>query len=582
MPRMLMILTLFVLAAPLASAQTPEQLAKSARKVLKKNCYGCHKGEGSSGGGYAFDVLKHPSLVKDLDDEKAVVVGGKLDSRLWVRAGVEKTMPPKLVKDRPTPEDLDTIRRWIEAGAPAYPTPKPRPFLSNPDLLKTIYDHLNNAVADDQPFLRYFTLANLYNNPELDDDDLQFAKAALSKAMNSMTRSPRITLPKAIDKDGAIFVIDLRDFEWNKHGIWNAVLKEYPYGLDYKGSDDRTMVELQRKLDRLTKNELVYIRADWFISTATRPPLYHTLLQLPDTTEALRKWLQVDAQANFRGNTLKRAGFQASGVSAQNRLLERHDSPVGNYYWESFDFKPRKAKANLTRFPLGPVFATNDFPRQAFSHDGGEMIFGLPNGLQGYFLADGKGKRINEGPVDVVSDALKTAGSPAIVTGTSCMNCHKYGIIGFTDTIREGNALFGDAREKVLKLYPEKPEMDVLWKADETRFLNALEKTIGPFVKVDEDARRPIRDFGEPVGEVTRAYLLADLTTTNAALELGIEKGDKFADMIRGNSQLKAIGILPLANGKPLKRDDWEAPDGTSLFQDVARALGIGTPITTK
>jgi hypothetical protein len=52
--------------------------------------------------------------------------------------------------------------------------------------------------------------------------------------------------------------------------------------------------------------------------------------------------------------------------------------------------------------------------------------------------------------------------------------------------------------------------------------------------------------------------------------------------MIRGNQQLKIIGMLPLANGKPLRRDDWEAPDGTSLYQDVARALGIGTPNNTK
>ena len=26
------------------------------------------------------------------------------------------------------------------------------------------------------------------------------------------------------------------------------------------------------------------------------------------------------------------------------------------------------------------------------------MIFGLPNGLQGYFLSDGKGKRIDKAP----------------------------------------------------------------------------------------------------------------------------------------------------------------------------------------
>src|SRR5207248_3276926 len=132
-------------------------------------------------------------------------------------------------------------------------------------------------------------------------------------------------------------------------------------------------------------------------------------------TPELRKWLQVDLLANFRDDKLWRAGFQASGVSGQNRCVERHDSPVGVYYWESYDFKPRRPRASLTRFPLGPAFAGNEFAKQAFTHDGGEMIFGLANGLQGYFLADGKGKRINEGPIDVVRDELQTSGSPAIV-----------------------------------------------------------------------------------------------------------------------------------------------------------------------
>lgn len=441
-----------------------------------------------------------------------------------------------------------------------------------------VYDHLHSATQEDRPYLRYFTLANQHNKPSVGDEDLRIAKAALSKAVNSLTRSPRVTLPKPVDKDETVFVIDLRDFDWHKGGLWNAVLREYPYGLDYKGSDDPDLVKLQRNLDTLTRNELVYLRADWFTATATRPPLYYAMLQLPETAHELRKWLQVDFAADFKTDRLWRAGFQASGVSGQNRLVERHESPVGAYYWESYDFKPRRARASLVRFPLGPVFAENPHPNQAFVHDGGEMIFGLPSGLQGYFLADGKGKRIDEGPTDVVSDALKTSGSPAIVNGMSCMNCHKYGMITFSDTIRDGNGVFGEAREKVRRLYPDKKAMDDLLKADEDRFVAGLEKAVGPFLKLGEDAKRPLRDFGEPVGEVSRAYLLADVTLEKAANELGIDKPETLAGMIKGNQKLKELGLLPLANGKVLKRDDWESKDGTSLYQDVARLLGIATP----
>jgi len=53
-----------------------------------------------------------------------------------VKAGVEKTMPPRAVKDRPTAEELDTLKKWIEAGAAAYPAPKPRPFITNEAMLR--------------------------------------------------------------------------------------------------------------------------------------------------------------------------------------------------------------------------------------------------------------------------------------------------------------------------------------------------------------------------------------------------------------------------------------------------------------
>ena len=45
---------------------------------------------------------------------------------------------------------------------------------------------------------------------------------------------------------------------------------------------------------RLTGSDLPALRADWFVATATRPPLYHTVLDLPGT----------DAQLDTYKNTL--------------------------------------------------------------------------------------------------------------------------------------------------------------------------------------------------------------------------------------------------------------------------------------
>ena len=42
--------------------------------------------------------------------------------------------------------------------------------------------------------------------------------------------------------------------------------------------------------------------------------------------------------------------------------------------------------------PLGPVFPNNPFNQNfAFVHDGGEIIYSLPNGLQAYYLINETG-----------------------------------------------------------------------------------------------------------------------------------------------------------------------------------------------
>ncbi len=451
-------------------------------------------------------------------------------------------------------------------------------MVTTEQLLNVLIADLRQADPRDRPYRRYFTLIEQANNPAFEVEDLRLLRAALAKVLNSLSWQSGLVVPKALDDQQTIFVVDLRDLGWEA-AQWDAVLRQYPYGLDYRGSDDEKLRRLGVDLNDLVKDNLVHVRADWFVTMASQAPLYYDLLRLPMTVDELEQKLQVDFGKNFAGDRLARAGFARSGVSGQNRLVEWHPSPVGQYYWKSYDFKPRKERANLNRFPLGPAFEGNPYASQAFDHDGGEMIFGLPNGLQGYYLSDARGQRISEGPIAVVSDALKTSGSPAIVNGGSCMHCHKLGMIPFTDTVRAGHALFGEPREKVLRLYPEVKAMANRVKANEDRFVGALEKVIGPFLQVDDDKETPIREFAEPVGEVMRRYLLQDVSCEVAAFELGLAKPTELAGLIKGNQKLKELGLMPLATGQVIKRGDWEAIAGTSLFQDVARELQLGTPV---
>src|SRR5262249_41207164 len=156
--------------------------------------------------------------------------------------------------------------------------------------------------------------------------------------------------------------------------------------------------------------------------------------------------LGVDFAADFGAGRLARAAFTGSGVSRNNRVVERQRARYGAY-WKSYDFKSSVGTGNVLRLPLGPNFAGNPFaPELAFEQAGGEIIFNLPNGLQGYLLVDAKGKRIDEAPADIVEDASRTSGSGIIVNGLSCMACHKNGMIGdFRDVVRDGHGLHGDA-----------------------------------------------------------------------------------------------------------------------------------------
>ena len=275
-----------------------------------------------------------------------------------------------------------------------------------------------------------------------------------------------------------------------------------------------------------------------------------------------------------------RAGFNESGVSRNNRLIERHESAYGAY-WKSYDFKISDGRGNLFQFPLGPEFHGNPFNDQSFEHAGGEIIFNLPNRLQGYLLVNNKDQRIDEGPTDIVSDGNKVSGTTAVVNGISCMACHKHGMIreGFRDEVRDGMGVSGTARTKVRRLYVKGADMAALLKDDSDRFLDALDQAIGPFLKVGEAKDRNIRDFtDEPVAKIARLYN-RDLTLADAAFELGIADPKRLQSAIEDNDRLRQLGLGTLAKGGLIKREAWASvKDRISPFQRAAFELDRGAP----
>lgn len=567
---------------PAQADVTKAELAGKAHAILKTHCQRCHHGPGSDGG--EADFLKHQDLVAGQGDELGLIVPGKpaeslLFQRLAVRRNGKGDMPPTKISERPSDEEKAIIKQWIEAGAPSFTVAASaaRPFLSLTSALTSVRDHLRKADRETRPYLRYFSLVHQYNNPRSSDDDLRVTRAALSKVVNSLSRKPRIVVPEAIDPAQALLVIDVRDLDWDRGNLWQEVLRAYPYGLKYRNHP--ALRQLDEELCDLTGCDLVLVRADWFVASATRPPLYHTLLRIPAHACDLERELKIDVAGNFldpRPERIARAGFVRSGISSQNRLVERHDSPFGAY-WKSYDFKPDSARANLVRFPLGPLDlfprGKHPFPAQAFVHDGGEIIFSLPNGMQGYMLINGKDQRIDEGPIQVVGDALKTSGTPAIVTGVSCMACHKHGTLPLSDTIRAGSGVFGEAEKHVQRLYPEAKVMARLVAEDEARFLLALERAVGPFLRDPGAPKKALKDLVEPIGEVARSYRLEHLDLKAVACELDVQDAQQLVQIV-GATRLKRLGLEALTRPDGvISRLEWEAVDGASLMQELAREL---------
>ncbi|MGO9914860.1 MAG: transcriptional regulator, partial [Isosphaeraceae bacterium] len=451
----------------------------------------------------------------------------------------------------------------------------------------------------DRPFQRYFTLANLHNNRKVLDHDLRLARAALAKLFNSLSWKPMIVVPRSIDPHETVYVVDLRDLGWMERNLWAEILRfekaddtarfvgardethrGYPYGLDYEKASDEEVRRLAGEVGGLTGCELCFVRADWFIATASRPPLYETILDLPADARVLERRLDVDVEGDFLRDRLARAGFVTSRVSSHNRMVERHEAAFGAY-WKSYDFKTDDGTANLLQFPLGPVFDGNPFELHAFEHSGSEIIFNLPNGLQGYLLVNNKDERIEAGPIEVVAGALRTLGTATVVDGLSCISCHRNGMIGgFEDKVREGNAVASEARGKVERLYPRKGEMDRLLSQDEDRFLAALTKATGSILQTGDDKAKPIRDFPEPIGAVARLYL-KDLGLDEIAAELGIAEPKDLQSLILANPALQRLGLsLLLRPGGRIKRAAWESLQSVnSPFQEAANQLERGTPL---
>ena len=537
--RYLSVMFLVCFASGAGTTHAQQNIAQEAYLIFEKSCLGCHGPHGP------FTEQLVIESASGLIDIGAVVPGAPLVSELYTRLttiDTAKRMPlnqPKLDEAA-----IDTIAEWILAGAPSWELQHDVDFISTDAMLTSIQNHLKTLDAFSRPFARYFTMTHLYNTG-VGPAALRAYRVALSKLVNSLSWGFDIINPQPIDASGTLFHIDLRDYEWDTRDAWTQIETVYPYTIDFDETQQR---QLHNKLAVLREDmacEVPFVYADWFLATASLPPLYHDILALPETEQALERELGINVARNLQaapGVRVWRAGTNNSGVSNHNRVVERHTSRYGAY-WKSHDFASSVGRKNIFLHPL------------SFDRDGGEVIFNLPNGLQAYYISDGAGNRIDVAPTEIVSNPA--ASDPAVRNGLSCIGCHTEGMKDFEDGVRAVvNQTQNPAYDKdhALRLYVEQTEMNVLVAEDTVRYEDALAKTGGVSGGIE-----PVHRFYEVYqGPVTVQY---------AAAAVGMEP-TAFISQVQKKSSLQRLGLAALANGGNVKRDVW-----TAQFSDVVSAL---------
>jgi mono/diheme cytochrome c family protein len=387
-------------------AQSDEDMPADVQALLRSRCAGCHTYSQAdpAGWGSVLDVSR-------MIDADIVVPGRPQDSRMIDRVAVAANMPPKGA--RLTGDEVSLLKNWISNLKRNADNPP-----SDNDIL--------DMIASDQLRLRgrssdyrYVSFAHYVGQGRPEAEMKSLRQVALF-VINSLSRKGAVADLPTIDPDGSVFRIDLADLGWDAN-LWDTLTSFYPYCIV---SDVAAHEALYEQLD----TEVPVVRGDWLLATATKAPLYDQLVDLPNTIDQLaaRLGININNDINHPGleepDNLVRVGFRRSGVMLHNRMVERHLGNAGQYMWISYDFNSSQGRQDVLSNPLGPDNRDQQNFQNTFQHVSSEVIFTLPNGLQGYMVVDGNGRRLAVESAQVVRDPNRRDG--LMQNGLSCFACH--------------------------------------------------------------------------------------------------------------------------------------------------------------
>jgi serine/threonine-protein kinase len=531
-------------------ALAPFDCASSAQQFLTiatTNCVTCH-GPGSSAEGGFGTVLDVSAMIGSGE----VVPGSPERSPVFaqVNSGI---MPPLGVAPRPSPSEVETIRGWIMCGAPSVAPAGCQSdcttFVDIDTRLTTMANDLQAQLPEARADVRYLDLSHFANAGHT-AAQLDLYRDALAYTLNSLSQRPLIVLPQAIDAQSLIYRIKLSDYGWSA-ATWERLLSSYPYAITYD-VDSRSFPVNEVALESLrtgTATLVPYLQGDWFFSHAVRPPLYYDLLGVPNDLQQLQAQLGVNIADDIAQQRVARAGFEDSGPSHFNRVIERHALAAdGGVLWLTYDFDAGSGLSNVFTHPLD------------FRETSSEVLFSLPNGLHGYLSVDARGARLDQAPNTAVQDSQSSA--LVIEPGISCINCHaQTGVIAKHDEVHGAANADASSADTVAALYKDDATLDMLFAADRARFQAAL-------------TQLQLRSFSEGSAHALDDAYDALLTTKQIAGALGIQEQQLLAAINATPNVFPAEALALRAPGSTIARDRFEA-----LVGQLVAALGLGTQV---
>lgn len=455
------------------------------------------------------------------------------------------------------------------------------PFAGDSDQAIADLNVLKRVDPQSVPFTRYISLSYL-DFYKFEGAGGNFGKEktkiinSLSVTLNSLSTDEVISKPEAINDQMSLYRIDLRDYNWtpeqyerifdgSDNGDKNKVA--YPYNVTFDVNIDQLSNDLG--------TDFPLVRADFLIFEAGKAGTYYDLLAIDNDFFVEEAELGVTRLQNIEDTIVSpgqpravRAalGNQRSGVSNNNRIIERHDAAVGAF-WISYDFLAAEGNQARDIFssPLGPLDLGNIGELEGFEPDGGEAFYNLRNGLQAYALVNAANALVNEAPIEVVQNVTDRRRNTEIRNGFVCWSCHKLGVLPAKDEMRgfvenlgtaaRDDIFNDDAVDAINAMHLSQSELDRVVQEDSKIHTDAIKRAqmLGTYTMGS------IADIGE-VYEV-------ELTFDQVASELNLTQEQLQRVLDNSNNEAIRQALFSAKNGG-LQRNNFEL-----IFQDVLREV---------